>query len=157
MFDGIIRILNDVRFIPDMCKNLISLRMLVEKGYKFNVERNSLCVMAEDKIILRDRHRRNLYVLEGSTVCGEAHVTASQGEMAQMWHQHFGHMSEKGMEVLRKQDLLSGFRSSKLEFCEHCVFGKHKRSAFQTLEFIVPPRSLSIVMIVLRLVNTDTL
>ncbi|KAL2653645.1 hypothetical protein R1flu_021773 [Riccia fluitans] len=39
-------------------------------------------------------------------------------------------MSEKGMEVLRKQDLLFGLKSSKLEFFEHCVFGKHKRSAF---------------------------
>ncbi|KAL2653418.1 hypothetical protein R1flu_021546 [Riccia fluitans] len=39
-------------------------------------------------------------------------------------------MSEKGMEVLRKQDLLSGLKSNKLKFCEHCVFGKHKRSAF---------------------------
>ncbi|KAL2607982.1 hypothetical protein R1flu_026555 [Riccia fluitans] len=65
-----------------------------------------------------------------SEPCGEAHVTASQGEMAKLWHRRLGHMSEKGMEVLRKQDLLFGLKSSKLEFCEHCVFGKHKRSAF---------------------------
>ncbi|KAL2608162.1 hypothetical protein R1flu_026735 [Riccia fluitans] len=101
-----------------------------EKGYKFNVEQNFLCVMADDKVILRGRHRRNLYVLEGSTVFGEVHVTASQGEMAHLWHPRLGHMSEKGMEILRKQDLLSGLRFSKLEFCEHCVFGKHKQSAF---------------------------
>ena len=42
----------------------------------------------------------------------------------------FGHMSEKGLSILHKEDLLPGLRSSKLEFCEHCVFGKHKRSAF---------------------------
>ncbi|KAL2653778.1 hypothetical protein R1flu_021906 [Riccia fluitans] len=86
--------------------------------------------MANDKVILRGRHRRYLYVLEGSTICGEAHVTASQEEMALLWHRRLGHMSKKGMEVLYKQDLLSGLKSSKLEFCEHCVFGKHKRSAF---------------------------
>ncbi|KAL2630081.1 hypothetical protein R1flu_014767 [Riccia fluitans] len=130
MFDGIIRTLNDVSFTPGMCKNLISLRMLVEKGYKFNLERNVLCVMTGDKVILRGRHRRNPYVLEGSIVCGEAHVTASQGKMAQLWHWRLGHMSKKGMEVLHKQDLLSGLKSSKLDFCEHYVFGKHKRSAF---------------------------
>ncbi|KAL2622534.1 hypothetical protein R1flu_002739 [Riccia fluitans] len=39
-------------------------------------------------------------------------------------------MSEKGMEVLRKQNLLFALKSSKQEFCELCVFGKHKRSAF---------------------------
>ncbi|KAL2630872.1 hypothetical protein R1flu_015558 [Riccia fluitans] len=130
MFDGIIRTLNDVRFIPSMCKNLISLGTLVEKGYKFSVDRNVLCVMAGDKVILRGRHRRNLYVLAGSTICGEAHVIASQEEMALLWHRRLGYMSKKGMEVLRKQDLLSGLKSSKLEFCEHCVFGKNKQSAF---------------------------
>ncbi|KAL2621793.1 hypothetical protein R1flu_001998 [Riccia fluitans] len=130
MFDGIIWTLNNVRFILGMCKNLISLGTLVEKGYKFNVERNVLCVMASDKVILRGRHHRNLYVLEGSTICGEAHVIASQEEMALLWHRRLGHMSKKGMEVLRKQDLLSGLKSSKLDFCEHYVFGKHKRSAF---------------------------
>ncbi|KAL2628645.1 hypothetical protein R1flu_013331 [Riccia fluitans] len=130
MFDGIIRTLNDVRFIPSMCKNLISLGMLVEKGYTFSAKRNVLCVMASDKVILKDRHRRNLYVLEGSTICEEAHVTASQEEIAQLWHRRLGHMSEKGMEVLRTQNLLFDLKSSKLDFCEHCVFGKHKRSAF---------------------------
>ncbi|KAL2612986.1 hypothetical protein R1flu_024678 [Riccia fluitans] len=104
--------------------------MLVKKGYKFNAEQNVLCVLAGDKVILKGRHRRNLYVLEGSTICGEAHVTASQEEMALLWHRRLGLMSKKGMDVLRKQDLLSGLKSSKLEFCEHCVFGKHKRSAF---------------------------
>ncbi|KAL2643840.1 hypothetical protein R1flu_011427 [Riccia fluitans] len=50
--------------------------------------------------------------------------------MAELWHRCLGHMSEKGMEVLRKEDLLSNLKSSKLDFCEHCVFGKHKQSAF---------------------------
>jgi len=39
-------------------------------------------------------------------------------------------MSEKGLAILHKQNLLPGLRHCKLEFCEHCVFGKQTRVAF---------------------------
>ena len=35
MFDGAIRTLTDVRFIPNMKRNLISLSALDDKGYKY--------------------------------------------------------------------------------------------------------------------------
>lgn len=46
-----------------------------------------------------------------------------------MW---LGHMSERGMAVLGKRNLLSGQSTGKLDFCEHCVFGKQRRVAFGT-------------------------
>jgi hypothetical protein len=39
-------------------------------------------------------------------------------------------MSEHGMAKLIKRELLVGCNMSKLEFCEHCIFGKHKRVKF---------------------------
>ena len=35
-------------------------------------------------------------------------------------------MSEKGMHLLSKQGHLGKYGIGKLEFCEHCVFGKQK-------------------------------
>jgi 5'-3' exoribonuclease 2 len=43
-----------------------------------------------------------------------------------------GHMSELGLVVLSKRGLLDGHSISKLDFCEHCVFRKHKRVKFNT-------------------------
>lgn len=37
---------------------------------------------------------------------------------------------EKGLTMLSKQGLLNGQSTSKLEFCEHCIFNKHKRVCF---------------------------
>ena len=37
-------------------------------------------------------------------------------------------MSEKGMHLLHKRGYLNDI--GKLEFCEHCVFGKQKRVSF---------------------------
>ncbi|KAG8490651.1 hypothetical protein CXB51_013913 [Gossypium anomalum] len=53
-------------------------------------------------------------------------------------------MSENGMAKLSKRGLLDGQRICKLNFCEHCVFGKQKRVRFTrgihntkgTLEYI---------------------
>ena len=39
-------------------------------------------------------------------------------------------MSEKGMQILHKRNLLSDLKQIDLEICEHCVYGKHKRVIF---------------------------
>ena len=43
---------------------------------------------------------------------------------------HLGHMSEKKMIELSRRGLLDGQSTSKLKFCEHCVFRKQKRVKF---------------------------
>ena len=43
-----------------------------------------------------------------------------------------GHMNEKGMTILSKKDCLGSTGTGKLDFCEHCVFGKQKRVNFST-------------------------
>jgi hypothetical protein len=67
---------------------------------------------AGDKTIIQGlRHRsghRNLYVLEGTTICGEVHATISRDEMAHMWHSRLGHMSNRYMTMLHEKELLSG-------------------------------------------------
>ncbi|CAD6239766.1 unnamed protein product [Miscanthus lutarioriparius] len=45
-------------------------------------------------------------------------------------HMCLGHMSELGMVELIQRDLLDGCTVGKMKFCEHCVFGKHKRVKF---------------------------
>jgi hypothetical protein len=39
-------------------------------------------------------------------------------------------MSELGMAELAKRELIDVCDLSKFEFCEHCIFGKHKRVKF---------------------------
>jgi hypothetical protein len=39
-------------------------------------------------------------------------------------------MSEKGMQILHKRNLLPDLKQIDLDFCEHCVYGKQKRVRF---------------------------
>ena len=43
-------------------------------------------------------------------------------------------MSEKGLTVLCKQNLLPRAKSCKLDFCQHCVLGKQHRVSFKAAQ-----------------------
>jgi hypothetical protein len=42
------------------------------------------------------------------------------------WNHRLGHMSENGMQILHKINLLPSLKQIDLDFCEHCVYGKQK-------------------------------
>ncbi|KAG8488863.1 hypothetical protein CXB51_016741 [Gossypium anomalum] len=70
---------------------------------------------------------------DASTVTGDAAVASSSlsdDDITKLWHMRLGHMSENGMVELSKRGLLNGQGICKLNFCEHCVFGKQKRVRF---------------------------
>jgi hypothetical protein len=57
-------------------------------------------------------------------------VTSHEPSKTNLWHARLGHMSEHGLTELIKKELLVGCNMSKLKFCEHCIFVKHKRVKF---------------------------
>jgi hypothetical protein len=72
MYNGIVRTLKNVRHIPDLKKNLISLGTLDSLGYKYSGEgsKGSLVIMKGNKV-------DDLYFLQGNTVIGSAIVSSS--------------------------------------------------------------------------------
>ena len=131
--DGVFCTLNEVRHVPQMTKNLISLSLLDSKGFSFKGEGGVMYVCQGSKVVLTGLKRGTLYYLRGSTVTGSADVASSEVQtmdMTRLWHMRLGHMGERGMQILSKRDLFSGHKVQSLEFCEHCVFGKLHRSKF---------------------------
>ena len=64
-------------------------------------------------------HNTDYYISVASTKTG-----------ATLWNHRLGHMSEKGMQILHSRKLLPDMKKVSLEFCENCVYGKHKRFKF---------------------------
>ncbi|KAM2004372.1 hypothetical protein ACFX15_027830 [Malus domestica] len=136
MHDGTVRELSDVRYVPDMKKNLISLGALESKGLKITMEGGVLKAVYGALVVMKGTRRNNLYFLQGSTVIGGAAVTeaadADSTDTTRLWHMRLGHAGEKALQGLVKQGLLKGANACKLEFCEHCVLGKQTRVKFGT-------------------------
>ena len=78
-------------------------------------------------VVMKARKAGSLYVLHGSIVTGFVEISAmpmSDFNVTKLWHMRLGHMSEKGLTLLSKKGLLCGQSTGKMDFSEHCVFGK---------------------------------
>ena len=134
MFDNVVRTLGEVKHVPEMKKNLISLKTLDSKRYSYkseygimNVSKGSMVVMRGQKI------SGNIYKLLGNTILGGvAAVSESENDDTLLLHTHLEHMRERSMRELHKRNLLAGIRSCKLDFCKYCVVGKQYRVRFKT-------------------------
>ncbi|KAG8492732.1 hypothetical protein CXB51_010465 [Gossypium anomalum] len=130
--NGEVVVLTDVRYVPSLKKNLISLEALESKGSVVTMRDEVLKVTSDALVILKGIRKNNLYYYQGSTVIGAVAATSGNKELdsMQLWHMKLGHASEKSLQILANQGLLKGAKAYKLKFCEHCVLGKQKRVKF---------------------------
>jgi hypothetical protein len=117
-------LLKEVRCVPDLRKNLISTGQLVSEvcisiftNKVWKVTKRSLVIAKGEKV-------GTLYLCTGNTnsymslACTRVDKT--------LWHHRLGHMSEKGIQILHKRNLLRDLKQIDLDLCEHCVYGKHE-------------------------------
>lgn len=99
LHDGSIRVLTDVRYIPDLKKNLISLGTFDAKGYSIIIKGGVLKVVRGALITMKGTRKGNLYFLDGSTVTGRAAVSKSSDDSdeSRLWHMRLGHAGEKAL------------------------------------------------------------
>ena len=133
--DGSTRVLTDVRYIPKLEKNLISLGTLESKGFTIIMQNGILKVVSGALVVMKGIRRNNLYLYQGSTAVWTAAAVSEVdkvAEMSRLWHMRLGHAGERSLQTLAMQGLLKGEKTCKLDFCEQCVLGKQKRVKFGT-------------------------
>ncbi|KAG8483857.1 hypothetical protein CXB51_023418 [Gossypium anomalum] len=116
LFDGVIRTLSDVRPVPELKKNLISLSTLNLKRYRYTAESGVLKIFKGSIVAIKgQRKTAKLYVLQGSTVADDVAIafsSLSNDDITKLWHMRLGHMSENDMVELSKRGLLDGLCKS---------------------------------------------
>ncbi|XXG45985.1 hypothetical protein AAC387_Pa02g0930 [Persea americana] len=99
MYDGILKMLVDVRHVHDLKKNLISLGALDSYGCKLSVEGGVMKVVKGALVLMRGNRVGNLYVLSENIVIGGAVMSSSNDHESvsmRLWHLRLSHISEKG-------------------------------------------------------------
>jgi hypothetical protein len=98
--DGMRRMLTEVRHVPTMFRNLISLSTLDNKGYKYYTSGGVLKVSRGSLIVMKGVMKyANFYILSGDTITGTvivsstATVTSDNYSDSKLWHMFLGHMS----------------------------------------------------------------
>jgi hypothetical protein len=91
--DGTFKTLTNVRYVPKMERNFISLGTLEAMRFKFSADNGVLKVSQGNRVVLKAKHFNNLYYLQGSTAA--AISIASNTSNTKLWHMRLGHMSEK--------------------------------------------------------------
>ena len=135
MFDGIVRVLSNVRHVPELRKNLISLGVLDDLGYSYSSKGGIMKITKGALMVMKGQKVSTLYRLIGNIVIGRVAVTTpveSSTDNTKLWHMRLGHIGERGMLELHKRNLLKRVKTCKLDFCKYCVYEKQHRVSFKT-------------------------
>ncbi|WVY99055.1 hypothetical protein V8G54_031206, partial [Vigna mungo] len=109
--------LKNVRHIPDLTKNLISVSQLANDGYTTVFHGDNWKISKGAMKIARGRKSGTLYKTEGA-----CHLIAvAMNENPNLWHRRLGHMSEKGMRIMHSKGKLPSLQSIEFDMCEDCL------------------------------------
>lgn len=107
MHDGMERLLKEVRYIPKLKRNLISLVMLNQSDCTFKSEYGTLKVAKGSLMVMKGIIKNGLYTLVGKTIIGEASPVQNRMEdKVLLWHRRLSYDSQQGLQELEKQGLL---------------------------------------------------
>ncbi|GKC60123.1 retrotransposon protein, putative, ty1-copia subclass [Tanacetum coccineum] len=122
--DGLSFVLHNVRYIPELKINLISLGTLKKEGFTIKLQSGKVKVINGSGVVLSGTQRDNcVYSLDGYAVTGELNTSVEEKDsLAQVLHKRLGHISEAGLQVLEKKGL---FGKKKSRF-KHEAFEKFK-------------------------------
>ena len=113
MYDGIVRTLSDVRHVPDLKKNLLSLGIFNSQGYKYADKGGVLRISKGALVFIKGKMVNGLYMLQGSTIVGFIAISSSSdsdSDNTYLWHMQLGLMCEAGISILGRKGLLKGHK-----------------------------------------------
>ncbi|CAA7045320.1 unnamed protein product [Microthlaspi erraticum] len=127
---GSINVLHNVRYVPQLRRNLISTGTLDKFGFKHEGGDGKVRYFKNNKTALRGNLINGLYFLDGETVLSESCNVEKKFDKTALWHSRLGHMGINSLRILSGKGLIDRKEVKDLQFCEHCVMGKAKKLSF---------------------------
>ncbi|GJX96284.1 putative RNA-directed DNA polymerase [Tanacetum coccineum] len=103
---GMELVLHNVKHVPDMRLNIISTGLLDKDGYH-NSSGNVLWKVTLGSLIVARGKRESKLYMTYSKISKSIVNAVDNDDMTELWHKRLGHMSEKGMSILSKKNVLS--------------------------------------------------
>ncbi|RVX01092.1 Retrovirus-related Pol polyprotein from transposon TNT 1-94 [Vitis vinifera] len=127
--NGSVWLLEKVRHIPDLKRNLISVGQLDDEGHAILFIGGTWKVTKGARVLARGKKTGTLYM----TSCPRDTITVVDASTdTSLWHRRLGHMSEKGMKMLLSKGKLPELKSIDFDMSESCILGKQKKAMVET-------------------------
>ena len=120
-------LLEKVRHIPDLRRNLISVGQLDDEGHAILFVGGTWKVTKGARVLDHGKKTGTLYMTSSPR---DTIAIADASTDTSLWHRRLGHMSEKGMKMLLSKGKLSELKSIDFNMCESCILGKQKKVSF---------------------------
>nr|KYP32045.1 Retrovirus-related Pol polyprotein from transposon TNT 1-94 [Cajanus cajan] len=131
--DGKHSYISNVLYVPKMKSNLLSLGQLLEKGYTMTLKDKVLKVFdCNNKLILKAPLSSNRTFKVGIQVDGNQCLVSRVAHEGWTWHQRYGHLNFKSLDMLSKTGIVTGLPTIKTpnELCNECLTSKQTRNSF---------------------------
>ncbi|KXJ68982.1 hypothetical protein RP20_CCG000687 [Aedes albopictus] len=135
--------IKEVLYVPKLRCNLFSVVKVERAGMKIVFEAGKAKIYRDSEIVACAERRDKLYELQFQSVGHSASSLLTCGRVRkdlELWHRRFGHLSDKSLEELMRNDMVSGLprKNSSMKnntvACEPCIAGKQTRKPFSVGE-----------------------
>ena len=126
--------LSDILYVPKLAYNLLSVPRIMELGKEVIFDELQGHILDDQgELVALASKTRSLYYLNCEPLAKPQINAVSDAANEKLWHRRLGHLSERSLHKLVKDELVSGLNYNilnEIDFCESCVNGKICRSSF---------------------------
>jgi transposase InsO family protein len=152
--NGIIHVITDVFFVPELKTNLLSIGQLQENGLAVLIQQGNCKIFHPEKGLIIETemtHNRMFVVLADYSQSKDQKCLSSMiTDQYTLWHYRYGHFSWNGINILQQKKMVDGLPHFKViqQVCEGCLAGRQHRDSF-------PKGSIWRASKILQLVHAD--
>ena len=125
--NGSVWLLEKVRHIPELRRNLISVGQLNDEGHAILFVGGTWKVTKGVRVLARRKKTGTLYMTSSPR---DTIAVADASTNTSLWHRRLGHLSEKGMKMLLSKRKQPELKSIDFDMCESYILGKRKNVSF---------------------------
>ncbi|XP_047150791.1 uncharacterized protein LOC124822778 [Vigna umbellata] len=127
--------MNNVLYVPNMKRNMLSLGQLLGKGYTMNIHQKHIEIFDDRKcLVLKAPLAKNrTFKVKLSATIIQCLSSINTEEEEWLWHYRYGHLNFRSLRQLKDKDMVIGVPEihAPKKVCEGCVIGKQTRKQFK--------------------------
>ena len=122
--------LENCYYMPKIIRNIVSIPLLTKHGYIIEFLSNGCSIMLSNKVICSGIFNNGLLVLNDNIYLIDKKRKRENINITFLWHSRLGHISEKRISKLYKDNFLGPYDYESLGTCESCLMGKMTKTPF---------------------------